>query len=159
MKRKGPGLAKIATQIAKLSTARVAVGVLGPRATAAHVDGDGETADADAPTVADVAIWNHYGTTNIPARPFIALALETHKPELRKLFARIGRGVVEGKVAAEQALGLMGESVAGAIKAQIADGVPPQNEESTIDRKGSATPLINFGQLRNSVSYVVREKS
>ena len=93
------------------------------------------------------------------ALPFIALALEQKKPELQALFARIGRGVCEDKLEARQALGLMGEAVAGAIKAQIADGVPPKNADSTIDRKGSSTPLIAQGQLRAAVAYDVRERT
>ena len=122
------------------------------------MDEDGDKPEDGGPSVADVAVWNHYGTGKIPARPFIALALEQKKPELQALFARIGRGVMEDKLEARQALGLMGEAVTAAIKAQIADGVPPPNAPETVDRKGSSTPLINFGQLRASVTYQVRDK-
>ncbi len=159
LRKKGAGLASVAAKLRALGTLRVAVGVLGAPAAAVHKDADGEAPESgDAPTVADVAAWNHYGTGHIPARPFIALALEQHKPELQQLFARIGRGVTEDKLEARQALGLMGEAATAAIKQQIAEGVPPPNAESTIDRKGSSTPLINFGQLRAAVSYNVREK-
>lgn len=154
-------LAKLAQELAILARTRVAVGVLGTRAAEEHrgTDHDSETAIGEQPTVADVAHWNHYGTAHIPARPFIALALENRKVELQALFARVGRGVMAGKLDGKQALGLMGVEVTNAIVQQIADGVPPPNTEETIDRKGSSTPLINTGQLRQSVSYELRDKS
>jgi hypothetical protein len=73
-------------------------------------------------------------------------------------FDRIARGILEDKLEAKQAMGLMGVLVTSAIQEQIANGVPPPNAEETIDRKGSSTPLINHGQLRQSIAYEVREK-
>jgi phage gpG-like protein len=170
--RKTGNLASVRQKLAELSGLRVAVGVLGAAAAAPHKDENGESHA----TVAEVATWNHFGTSapetsdfkegdtvdhvvHIPARPFISLALENHKAELQKGFERIGRGVLEDKLEARQALGLMGESVVGAIKTQIADGVPPSNAESTKERKRSSVPLIDKGQLRSSVSYQVRDKT
>lgn len=133
----------------------VAVGILGEKAarTKKVREGD-ETRDV---TVADVATWLHYGTSRIEPRPFIAIALERHRAEIQKRFARIARGVLEEKLTLDQGLGLMGETVAGEIKKTIAEGVPPPNKEATIERKGSSTPLIDTGQLRGSVAFQVRD--
>jgi phage gpG-like protein len=133
----------------------VAVGVIGERSSETHKDAGGAT-------VADVAHWNYYGVgqgehTRIPARPFIAIAVERHADEIKRIYARVTRGVIEQKLGVDQALGLLGEVVVGFVKQTIADGVPPPNAPSTIARKGSSTPLINTGQLRGSITWQVRE--
>jgi hypothetical protein len=130
----------------------VVVGVIGSKAAEAH---KGEHGHSEA-TVAEVATWNHFGTSTIPARPAITTALTQHGDELRKLQTRIAGGIVEGKLTIQQGLGLLGEAAVGFIKQTIADGVPPPNAESTIEAKGSATPLIDKGQFRGSISYEVR---
>lgn len=127
----------------------VAVGVIGARADEQH--------QKDEATVAEVATWNHFGTDTIPARPFLTIALERHKAEIAHIQKRLARGLVEGKLELDQALGLLGETVVNAVKQTIADGVSPPNSQRTIERKGSATPLIDTGQLRGSISYVIRE--
>lgn len=130
----------------------IAVGVLGERAASLH-DGAGKDV-----TVGDVAHWNYYGTTTISARPFIAIAFERHRDEIEKVLARATRGVLEEKLSAERALELVGEFAVGLVKQAIADGIPPPNAQSTIEQKGSSTPLIGVtGQLRGSVTSQVRD--
>lgn len=129
----------------------VVVGVLGEKAAAKH--------EGEAATVADVATWNHFGTSRIPARPFLTITMERKKAEIDKLFRRIANGVALEKLTVEQGLGLMGETLVGAVKATIAEGVPPPNAQSTIDAKGSSTPLIDKGQLRGAITYEIREGS
>ncbi len=132
----------------------VVVGVIGNKASETHKNEHGAKTEA---TVADVAQWNHFGTSTVPARPFLTIALERHGAELKKLQARIAQGIVEGKLTIDQGLGLLGEVAVGFVKQTIADGVPPPNAPSTIAQKGSDTPLINFGQLRGSISFEIRE--
>jgi hypothetical protein len=43
----------------------------------------------------------------------------------------------------------------GVIKQRIANGIAPPNSPYTIARKGSSKPLIDTGQLRNSITYQV----
>ena len=127
----------------------VAVGVLGAAASAPH-------AGAEGATVADVATWNHYGTTRIPARPFLTETMSRHGAAINKLFARIARGVALEKLTVEQGLGLMGEHLVGEVKRTISEGVPPPNAPATIEQKGSSTPLIDKGQVRAAITYEVR---
>lgn len=127
----------------------VAVGVIGDAAGEQHKDSE--------VTVAQVAQWNHYGTERIPARPFLTIALAQHSDELKKLQARLANGLVQGKLTLDQALGLLGEAAVGMVKKTIADGVPPPNAPSTVAAKGSDKPLINFGQLRGSITSQIRE--
>lgn len=135
----------------------VAVGVIGSAADTAHKEiGEDGRAETGKHTVAQVAVWNHYGTSTIPARPFLTLALALHKDELKRLQTRLAVGIVQGKLQLDQALALLGEAAVAKVKQTIADGVAPENAESTIKRKGSSTPLINFGQLRGSITAEVR---
>lgn len=145
---------KLLEQLRELGATQkhVRVGIIGKQAAEKHDEPEGAKSAA---TVAQVAVWNHYGTSTIPARPFITLALEQHKEDLKKLQTRLGVALVTGKVTLDQALALLGEAAVGHIKQTIADGVVPENAPSTIAAKGSSTPLINFGQLRGSISFDV----
>jgi hypothetical protein len=51
---------------------------------------------------------------------------------------------------------LIGMRVVGDIQDRISDGIPPPNSPITIARKGSSKPLIDSGQLRQSISFEVR---
>lgn len=144
------------------SQKHVAVGVLGAKGAEKHREfvagADGTTVEqVGAHTVAEVAQWNHYGTSAIPARPFLTIAMNLHRDALAKLQRRLAHGIVIGKLEIDQALGLLGEAAAAAVKQTIADGIPPPNAPATIERKGSATPLIDKDQLRGSITYLVRE--
>lgn len=134
----------------------IAVGVLGAKAQAPHKNEHGEKSEA---TVAQVAQWNSYGTSTIPARPFLAIAVARHARELLKMQRRLATALVMQKIGLDRALGLLGAYAVGIVKQTIVEGVPPPNAESTIKMKGSSTPLINTGQLRNSITFELREGS
>jgi hypothetical protein len=108
-------------------------------------------------TVADVATWNHFGTSNIPARPFISATVDANEGPIGSLIRRLAKGVLEGKIQEKQALGLIGEFILAKIVGKINDFFPPENAQSTIDKKGSSKPLIDTGQLKGSINYEVRE--
>jgi hypothetical protein len=78
---------------------------------------------------------------------------------LMKRLAGSGASVIVGIVGdkAHAQHGKSPYSVAGWMKARIAEGIPPPLAEATIARKGGGktTPLINTGQLRNSIGYKV----
>jgi phage gpG-like protein len=128
----------------------VAVGVLGSKGQEQH------KGDKLGTTVAEVATWNHFGTSTIPARPFLTIALARQRGEIDKLRGRIAQGVISGKLTIDRGLGLLGAFLVGAVKQEIAAGMPPENAPSTVAAKGSSTPLINTGQLRGSITFEIR---
>jgi hypothetical protein len=146
---KDKGWSALAQQLQSLSgDVHVLVGVQGAQADAEH-PGAGATN-------AEVASWNEFGTSRIPARSFIRATIDIHERRLLQLAAKLGRGVVSGAFAPGQALQLLGEEAVGLIKDRINSHIPPPNAPSTIARKGSSTPLIaHTGTLKNSVSYRV----
>jgi hypothetical protein len=128
----------------------IAVGVIGAKGQVEHNGTKGAT-------VADVASWNHFGTSTIPARPFLTIAFAKHGDRLRAVQARIIKGVIEGKLDLDRGLDLLGLEAAALVKQTIIEHVPPPNKPSTIERKGSSTPLVDKGQLLGAIQHEVRD--
>lgn len=123
---------------------------IGDFRTKVGVHDDGKTYE-DGTTVIEVAIWNHFGTDNIPARPFITASLELAAPELRALYARLVKGVIEGKITDAFAAQYLGQWAQKEIVDNINRRFFEANAASTIAQKGSDTPLVNFGQLKGAI--------
>ena len=136
--------ADLRKRLATLGKARILVGVLGDAASRAHPNGHGQT-------VGQIAAANHYGTSTAPARPFLTQTARTRDADIRRV---VGKALkLEDPAAAAD---LIGAYVVGLVQETISDGVPPPNAPETIARKGSSTPLIDTGILRQSISYEVR---
>lgn len=135
----------------------IVVGVLGSKASETHRGPADEPPPKKPPTVAEVASWNHFGTSRIPARPFLTIAFEKYGDEIRAIQKRIAKGVVTGKLDLEQGLELLGLEAVARVKQTIIEHVPPPNADSTIARKGSSTPLVHTSQLLGAITHVVRD--
>jgi hypothetical protein len=109
----------------------------------------------DGHTVAQVAAWNEFGTERIPERPALRTGVKRALPGATALNRRTLKLVVDGRMAAAQALGLLGEFAVGEVKKAIVAGPWVENAPSTIARKKSTKPLIDTGQALNAVTYVV----
>ena len=109
----------------------------------------------DGTTVAQVAAWNEFGTRNMPARPFMMQTVTTRQAEIKKLFQEAGKQVLKGADAEKvyNQIGVVGKAM---MQEQIVNGDFAPNAASTIRMKGSDKPLIDTGQMRQSVNYVIR---
>lgn len=106
-------------------------------------------------SMAQIAAANEFGTKKIPARPFMGTSFDENRQRIiRGINVQYGM-VLDGKKNAEQALGAIGEGVVSIIKTKIRAIVTPPNSPRTIAAKGSSKPLIDFGQMINSVRYKV----
>ena len=141
-------------EINDATSKHLVVGVLGPLAEAMHKQAD---PSEPAVTVAQVAAKNHFGAPGVPARPFITIALRRKQAPITKVVDAALKAVTEGRSSGERALELVGLFVQGQIQETISEGVAPPNSPQTIARKGSSKPLIDTGQLRQSITYAVRE--
>ena len=74
--------------------------------------------------------------------------------EITNVTKKLYVGVLDGKLDIRRALGLLGEFVVGKMKRRITTLKSPINAESTKKRKGSANPLIDHSQYRNSITHV-----
>jgi len=140
----------------------VAIGVQGEEAEQT-VDGNGEI------TMVVLAGVHEFGSTDgrIPVRSFIRNTVDSRRVEYAQLRKRLAALIVSGKLDHKRALGLLGEKVTSHIKGAMEAGLKPDLAPATIARRiqgqaeadGSRVfkPLIDTGQLKNSITYQVRE--
>ena len=105
-------------------------------------------------TVAFVGAANHFGTDKIPARPWLDVGVESGSEEYLEV---IQDGIIEGE-SSEKVLEQVGVLAAGYTQQYITDLDSPPNAPSTIKRKGSANPLIDTGNMRQSVTYAIADQ-
>lgn len=101
---------------------------------------------------------------NLPARPFlvpgVASAEEKTVPQLQKAV----EAALDGDLPrAEKRMASAGLAAQNSVRAKINSGIAPQLKASTLAarrRRGrtGTVPLIDTGQLRNSITYVIRKK-
>lgn len=131
----------------------ISVGVLGPPAEAAHRDQKGQ---AQAITVGEVAAIHELGL-GVPERSWLRAWFEANH---RTVIADIKAGMVQiaqGRLTPEALLEVLGQKYVGEIRKRTQAGIDPPLAQSTIDRKGSSTPLIDTGQLWSAITYEVRK--
>ncbi|WP_454691133.1 hypothetical protein [Achromobacter aloeverae] len=105
--------------------------------------------------VLDIAIFNEYGTSKIPARPFMRDFAEKNDKVLGQAMDRIATAVTDGALEVEAGLDNLGQFVEKHQKAHIQRSkswaVP--NAPSTVKAKGSDVPLIDHAVMVNAVRY------
>jgi hypothetical protein len=134
----------------------VAVGVLGKEGA--------ELYEGDEVTTVDVATFNEFGTTSedgtvaVPARSFIRSTYDRDQSRFLAILRRYKMQLVTNKLTTNQVLTFIGQFAQKQIQGTItAGGIPYRpNSDATIDRKGSSAPLIDTGQMRQSIRYEVR---
>lgn len=101
---------------------------------------------------------------NIPARPFLVPGVENAQDEIVEDFRSGAKAALEGSPAGvERALVRAGLRAQNSVRSKIQDGPFEGLAQRTLaDRKKRGRtgekPLLDTGQLRNSVTYVVRKK-
>ena len=104
---------------------------------------------------ADLAKMLHYGTENIPARPFLEEALKQNTGKLRKAIKDEVEKIKDGKKANWNKIGTMAR---GAVIDLISSDYFKQrvpNSKKTIEHKGSDRPLIDSGAMKESTVFLV----
>ena len=101
---------------------------------------------------------------NLPARPFLVPGVEAIKDKAIARMKKAGEDALKGDLGkvdqALHAVGLMGQS---SVQAKITDGpFAPLAPRTLAQRRARGRtgdrPLIDTGQLRRSVTYVIRTK-
>lgn len=122
---------------------------------------------------------------NIPARPFMLPGMAEAEEPVTKALAATARQLLNvkgaGPAAIDQGLHRAGLKAQFALRRKINEGIPPPLSEMTLrnrarkGRKGAkkelelraqgeapstefAKPLIDTGQLRNAINYVIRDR-
>ena len=111
--------------------------------------------EKDGTPVAMVAAVHEYGSPSqgIPERPFLRVAVQKNRIK----YVRLNRinlvKMLRGQMGMEQALGQLGEMAKGDVQAEIRSGDFTPLKEATIKRKGSSRPLIDTGQMVQSIQW------
>jgi hypothetical protein len=131
-------LLEMARQVSKPATLRV--GFLG---NATYPDGK---------SVALIAALNEFGTSRQPPRPYFRNMIAQRSPGWP---AAIAVNLRANNYDAERSLDDVGQAIAGQLQQSIRDLTSPPLSPVTIAKKGFDKPLIETGQMLNSVGYEV----
>ena len=102
-------------------------------------------------SVAQVAAYHELGApgAGIPERSFMRSSMDENKDKITSITKKLTRKVTNGEMNMIQALEVLGASLQQMMKTKIRNGLSPALKH----RKG--TPLIDTGQLINSIDYEV----
>jgi HK97 gp10 family phage protein len=140
---KGKGLKGVLDRLEKMTDIKVGV-----------LSGTGEYTNSDhGQTVAEIAFYNEFGTKNTPARPFLRVTIRENRFKIKKKIADLYEAVAVGDMTAAKAQKVLGGMVASLVREKITTLQSPPNAPYTIERKGSANPLFDTGELKNSISW------
>lgn len=109
-------------------------------------------------SVAQVAIWQEFGTSTIPPRPFMLNTVREKRKFWLDGFGKLMQAYLEGRITLDVIGDKMGVAMKTGILETIDSNVPPPNSRKTLARKikrGTANPttLVDSGTLRDSISY------
>lgn len=141
------GWGKIIKNMRELASKEVRVGVQGEAGN-----------EKSGVNLVDVAVYNEFGTENIPARPFMSKSFDNSQRRVENLMKNEAGRLIEGRQNAEQVLKKSGLFLEGQAKKYVASPVWVPNAPSTIAKKGSSQPLIDSGLMRQSIRYEVKNK-
>lgn len=116
-------------------------------------------------TNASIGYINEFGSTanNIPPRPFLQPGVKKVSTQCAEVLKRSAQNILDGKDSIERGLNVVGTIARDSVKKTIvaSEGFSPLAEKTLAQRarKGfkGTKPLIQTGQLINSITYVVRD--
>lgn len=111
--------------------------------------------EANGEYVSDVAIRNEFGTSTIPARPFMRNAFDNHLPEIMEITQKACQK--SDKFDVDEILSEIGAGIVEIIRDEIENGSFAENAPSTIEKKGFDNPLVDTGVLKDSISFNIIE--
>lgn len=109
-------------------------------------------------TVADVFSFHELGRGRNPKRSSIVWVIDNQQKEIAELSDKAMLAIMNGKMSAKQALGLIGEKILSLAKMRIKSKIPPPLSVARLRQKVRAgksgeVPLIHTGQMINSMRW------
>ena len=119
-----------------------------PKGTGSYEDGT---------PIAVIGAVHEFGSADghIPERSFLRVPIRANSKEFAQIFKELMPQVMGGQITMFQMLEQVGAKAAATSQEAISDGIAPSNAQSTIDRKGSSTPLVDSGSLRQNITYII----
>jgi len=127
----------------------------------------GQTEDGQ--QIEEIAIANNYGvlSQNIPARPFLSTVKTNYSQRIHKdikgsLNKSKSLAISNEQVSKQDVMQLLEVNLALPLENYTRDNLLTgdwvENKQATIKRKGSSKPLVDKGQLSQSIKGIVVEK-
>lgn len=110
--------------------------------------------------LAYIASLHEFGSPGgkIPERSFIRTAIDKNERKINTFTDKLALKILNGSVNVRGALDLIGLEVTGIIQKQIADGEYVPLAPATIKRKKSNKPLIDTGNMYQSIRHIIEDK-
>ncbi len=141
------GLKKLKRNLKNTGKNLVKVGIFGERADAAHAGTQKSNVE--------IAGFQEFGTKTIPSRSYIRATIDAEKVKIRRLQKKLAEQIIKRRTTEVQGLNLLGVFLTGAMQKRIQGGLSPALKPATIKRKGSSKPVIDTGQLIQSITFAV----
>lgn len=138
----GKGLEALKEHIGELVKERVFVGV--PRSS------NGARGNAL------IGMVHEFGLGNNPERSWLRSTMTEQSSKYAKLIAETIPESIKSGMSAYDAYSRLGTLAVNDVKIKLASGEFVALKQATIDRKGSSKPLIDTGNLRQSINYEIR---
>ena len=106
----------------------------------------------DGKSVAMIAAIQEFGGGHVPPRPFFRNMIKAKAPTWGD---SIGKMLRAASYDGAKTMGRMGELIKGQLQQSIVDLTSPPLAPATVARKGFEKPLVDTGNMLNSVDYEV----
>ena len=111
-------------------------------------------------SVAQIGFMHEFGTSTIEERSFIRSTLNGQSKDIKRIARKEYKKVLDGKIDIKRGLGVLGAFTAGLIQKKFTDNDWKQVSDArllqkTVSGKKGTAPLIDTGQLRQSISFKV----
>ena len=107
-------------------------------------------------TLGNLARIHEFGTGHIPARPFVTPALKQNRRKYLRLAGSQITPVILGRRTTTSVWHLLGQEAVKDVQTYMVTASFTPLSPKTVKRKGSSKPLIDTGQLRQSITYQVK---
>lgn len=147
------GMADVVREIGNLEGSYVKVGFQQGEVT--RYQAKGQRTKKAGLSMPQIAAVNEFGTDTVPARSFMRTAFDENRTQIVKVIDSEYDKVVAGTRDVRRSLNLIGLFMTSLIQKKIRAIHYPPNAKATIARKKSSKPLIDFGQMVQSVRHEV----
>lgn len=121
-------------------------------------DAASENHNGESLSVGEVASMNELGI-GVPERSFLRAWFDENKAMIERDLQQVIKKTLRAQLTIDEGLSLLGAKYVGSIQRRISSGIPPENAELTIELKGSSIPLIDTGQLRSAITWMLEGKA
>ncbi|HDV5276614.1 TPA: hypothetical protein RI707_003481 [Vibrio cholerae] len=105
-------------------------------------------------SIVGIAWVTHSGSGNIPARAWVYISNAMHKQRRNKAFKAEFKKFLRGKVTLNTVCNVLGNKWVGDDKTVLGDPlILMPNSPQWAARKGKNTPLVETGELRDSIDH------